>query len=133
MGELSDKYDFLEGLRKRPETLKTVLKEDYVGRCSTTKKFVAQRKIQSLFKDGFIVLYSLEGDVRNSKLFLHPEKEYSIVVTRKGRQGWNHYYCFGVEEKGEGILLKGAFVLDNTEWRSVRDLFVPFGEVVRCF
>lgn len=130
---IEDKYAFLDGLKTRPETLKTILKEDHNGLESTTKQVITQRKIQCLFKDGLILVYTLEGNVRASKLFLHPDKEYTIVITRQGRQDWQHYYCKEVVEKRGGLLLKDAYVLDDTNWTPVGDRHVEFKEVIRCF
>lgn len=133
---LHDKYDFLDGLKVRPETLKTFLCEDYPEQGMIRSCLeIAKRKVQTLVGDGLMFQYQLDGDWHGTQLMFHPEKEYYVVIVQHDRSRWSYYYAASVveDEKESVLVLSDAYELSGKYWLPVGVKRVELWKVVRCF
>lgn len=124
-----DEAIFLENLKSRPETIRTIVKEQYGP---TTATIIAKRKTNTLFRFHCIYEYPLDGARTGVKLFFHPQKTYTIVI-RRSRSGFETYYCKDVKHIADGVELLDCHLLDIQEWIPKGSLILRHDEVWRCF
>ena len=131
MNEIGD-LDFIDGLRTRPETYKTLLKLNYNNRNTITN--LVRKKLSILTRFNFISASILDGTRFGGKIFYHPEKEYFIFIIRK--QGiFYYYYSFDCAEDKSGIHVKliECHILDDIDWKYLGNYVVLKDNIVRWF
>lgn len=123
MYESSDLYRFIESLKYRPETYKTILLEKFDNKSTETTKI--RKKISKFVKHGLIASGLLDGE-SGTKIFYSLEKKYFIFIIRVGNKFF-HYYCSNVDEycSQEGCLvLYDAFILKCSDWEYLGNIAV---------
>lgn len=113
-------------LEIRPETYKTLLKEEYGNNTETSK---LRRKMSNFTRTGRICSRPISCLNRGrDNIFYLIEKEYFIVYTKT-----SCYYCENVEHKNDKIYLTKAYELNCVDWVSKNNLYLDVKEVLICF
>ena len=112
-------------LIKRPETYLTLLKEDYGN---NSKTITLKRKMNKLRK--YKVIYDENIPSRNgrSKLFFVFDKNYYIIITFE-----NVYYCNEIVYTNNKLIMKGSYLLNKYNWKSLGIYEIDNKEVIKCF
>lgn len=113
-------------LEIRPETYKTILKENYGHNTETCK---TRRKIATAIKDGFIcskpISFLANG---RDNIFYTMEKEYFIVYTKT-----DCYYCKNINTEDLYMILIDSYKLNYQNWLKTGDIKINIEEVTICF
>lgn len=123
MYEPSDLYRFIESLKYRPETYRTILLERYNNKGTETAKI--RRKISGFVKHGLIASGLLDGE-SGTKIFYSLEKKYLIFIVKVDCK-YFYYYCSDVDEycSQEGCLVMyNAFILEESDWNYLGNISV---------
>lgn len=113
-------------LENRPETYKTLLKDEYGYNTETSK---LRRKMSKATRQGFVCSKSISSSNKGrDNIFYLIEKEYFIVFTKE-----SCFYCSNVEYKKDKILLTDSYELNCINWVSKNNLYLNVEEVVVCF
>lgn len=121
--EAGDLYRFIESLKFRPETYKTILLDKFDNKSTETTKI--RKKISKFVKHGLIASGMLDGE-SGTKIFYSLEKKYFIFIVRIGPK-YFYYYCSDVDEycAQEGcIVMYNAFILKDSDWEYLSNIAV---------
>lgn len=125
-----DIYRFIESLKHRPETYKTILLDKFDNRTTETTK--VRKKISRFVRQDFIASGLLDGE-SGVKIFYSVEKNYFIVILRKDKKFF-HYYCSNIDDLKKGkdqIVLYNAFILHEYEWDYLGNISVDKKDIHR--
>lgn len=115
-------------LRKRPETYRTILKDNYGQNSLSTS---TRRKMSSLLKYGLISFKPIKNTIKSygkENIFYTLEKEYFIVFTKK-----SVFFCDNINTMENNIKLINCFELNCINWLKKGDKNIKMEEVVICF
>lgn len=121
--EAGDLYRFIESLKFRPETYRTILLDKFDNKGTETTKI--RKKISKFVKHGLIASGLLDGE-SGTKIFYSLEKKYFIFIVRVASK-YFHYYCSDVDEycAQEGcIVMYNAFILKDSDWEYLGNIAV---------
>jgi len=125
-----DPYKFMESLKFRPETYKTILLERFNNKNTETNK--VRKKISAFVRQGYIASGLLDGE-SGTKIFYSLEKKYYIFIVRTDGI-YYYYYCSDVEEiNPEEIVLFNAFILEDFDWVYVGNVGIIKDIIQRWF
>lgn len=128
MCELKIYEDKVINLLYRPETYKTILKDNYGKNSITTS---TRRKINKLMQYGILcgknIKYS-SSDYGKEVIFYMMEKEYFIVFTKK-----DVYYCSNINSSENKTKLIDSFILKDENWYPMYNIEINTSEVILCF
>lgn len=125
-----DPYKFMESLKYRPETYRTILLDKFNNKNTETNK--VRKKISSFVRQGLIASGLLDGE-SGTKVFYTLDKHYFIFIVRD-ITGYHHYYCSDVEEiSDEEIVMFNAFILSDYDWEYVGNIGILKSIIMRWF
>jgi len=115
-------------LELRPETYKTILKDEY-GNGNNTETSKLRRKISTAIKDGLVCSkpISFLSNGRDNIYYIM-EKEYFIVYTKT-----DCYYCKNIESEELFISLIDCYKLNCKDWIKMDNIKIKMEEVIVCF
>jgi len=126
-----DIYRFIESLKYRPETYKTILLEQFNNKNTETSKI--RKKLSKFVRQGFIASGILEGYSGGApKIFYSLEKKYYIFITRHNGK-YDYYYCSDVDDSGPEIVLFNTFILRAHDWEYVGNVALIKEDISRWF
>ena len=129
--EVTDLYRFIESLKYRPETYKTILLDKFDNKGTETTK--VRKKISKFVKHGLVASGLLDGE-SGTKVFYSLEKKYFILILRGEGSKFFHYYCSDVDNKcvdESCLVLYNAFILRGDDWEYLGNVAVSKDAVHR--
>lgn len=125
-----DPYKFMESLKYRPETYRTILLDQFNNKNTETNK--VRKKISSFVRQGLIASGLLDGE-SGTKIFYSLEKTYFVFIVRNGRK-YDYYYCSDVEEISDvEVVMYNAFILSDYDWIYVGNIGIQKDIIQRWF
>jgi hypothetical protein len=125
----TDIYRFIESLKYRPETYKTILLDQFNNKHTETSKL--RKKLSRFVRQGFIASGTLAGQ-SGSRIFYSLEKKYYIFIAlHKGK--YHCYYCSDVDDSGSEIVLFNTFILRANDWEYLGNVALIKNEINRWF
>ena len=114
-------------MSKRPETYKTLLKEEYGVNTKTTS---VRRRVNKLVKYGIISSKTIRNKIEygKCKIFFVIQKEYYILYTKD-----RCFYCDTISQDKDDLVLHKAYELNCIDWVSKGDIKIKAKEVEECF
>lgn len=130
--DYTDMFRFIESLKFRPETYRTILREKFDNRNTETNK--VRKKIGRLVNQGLIAAGLLDGESA-IKIFYNLEKQYFILILKNKAGLYNYYFCSGVAKgKVKGaVILFNAYILKGMDWEYISNVSVKKKDVSRWF
>lgn len=107
-------------MRESPQTYKTILGEIYSS--TDTRARILRRKLNKDFYSGFVSKCIVPG-IGTKCMFYPIDKSYTIFIV-SGFPTPDVYYCYDYKSDTNTILLKSAWILEDTQWRSVGDVII---------
>ena len=130
----TDVYRFIESLKFRPETYKTILGRKYNNQSTDTNNI--RKKISKFVNQGYIMSGLLDGSV-GTKVFFSPDKHYDILIVRNksAMRNYDYYYCSSTDHGSDKdtMTLYNAFILGEYDWVSLGNVELPIDKVSRYF
>lgn len=125
-----DPYKFMESLKYRPETYRTILVDRFNNKNTETNK--VRKKISAFVRQGYIASGLLDGE-SGTKIFYSLEKVYYVFIVRTEGK-YHYYYCSDVEEiNPDEIVLFNAFILEDFDWVYVGNIGILKNIIQRWF
>jgi len=125
-----DVYKFMESLKYRPETYRTILLERFNNKNTETNK--VRKKISAFVRQGYIASGLLDGE-SGTKVFYSLEKTYYVFIVRD-KGDYHYYYCSDVEEiNPEEIVMFNAFILRLYDWEYLGNIGLKKAVITRWF
>ena len=126
-----DVYKFMESLKYRPETYRTILLEQFNNKNTETNK--VRKKISAFVRQGYIASGLLDGE-SGTKIFYSLEKTYYIFIVQDDQGDYSYYYCSDVEENDKDeVVLFNAFMLRPFDWEYLKNIAIKKEMIKRWF